>query len=116
LGSKWFEKFADKIPDLKAAGLWGLEAYSSEINEENHKLIVRLAQDNKLVQTGGSDNHGTLKSYAQLGRVFRVGDEDGRARFLSWIITVPTGKYPDLAIWADKGESVSALVQQALRR
>ena len=39
LGPTWHATFASAIPDLVAAGLWGLEGYSSEISEQDH---VRL--------------------------------------------------------------------------
>ena len=42
-------------------GLWGIEAYSSEVSEENHNAIMEFAAQNHLQLTGGSDNHGTLK-------------------------------------------------------
>ncbi len=51
-----------RIPDLVKDGLWGLEAVSSEVNEENHGIIAELAEKNGLQMTGGSDNHGTLKA------------------------------------------------------
>ena len=61
LGPDWLDRFATKLADLKAAGLWGIEGYSSEVDATNHDAIVKLAGVFKLVVTGGSDNHGTLK-------------------------------------------------------
>lgn len=49
------------LADLKTGGLWGIEAFSSEIDSDNHSKIVALAIANGLQVTGGSDNHGTLK-------------------------------------------------------
>ncbi len=50
-----------RIADLAAAGLWGIEAFSSEISESSHEAIASFAAANNLQLTGGSDNHGTLK-------------------------------------------------------
>ncbi len=50
-----------RLAALAEGGLWGIEAYSSEISEENHDAIAELAAVNNLQVTGGSDNHGTLK-------------------------------------------------------
>lgn len=63
LGSDWLDRFATKLADLKAAGLWGIEGYSSEVNSDNHFAINKLAQTFGLTVTGGSDNHGTLKVF-----------------------------------------------------
>jgi len=76
LGKAWHEKFGADVGRLATeAGLWGIEGYSSEISPENHILIEELAKTNGLVMTGGSDNHGTLKSYARLGDVHRHGTD-----------------------------------------
>jgi hypothetical protein len=61
LGPDWLDKFATKLADLKAAGLWGIEGYSSEVDMDNHFAIEKMASAFKLVVTGGSDNHGSLK-------------------------------------------------------
>lgn len=57
-----------RVPELARSGLWGIEAFSSEIDEANHAVIERLARQNNLVMTGGSDNHGTLK-VSKMGRL-----------------------------------------------
>jgi hypothetical protein len=49
------------MPELARKGLWGIEAFSSEIDQENHDIIAKVARENNLVMTGGSDNHGSLK-------------------------------------------------------
>jgi hypothetical protein len=49
------------VADLASVGLWGIEAFSSEIDEANHNVIEGLAKAHNLVMTGGSDNHGHLK-------------------------------------------------------
>eukprot|EP00054_Salpingoeca_dolichothecata_P014480 m.81844 g.81844 ORF g.81844 m.81844 type:complete len:141 (+) comp21011_c0_seq1:1169-1591(+) len=87
LGSSWYDRFSPLVPELAKAGLWGLEAFSSEINLENHLKIHQLADDNHLAITGGSDNHGTLKTYAKLGDVHRDG----------------TDTYEQLSLWAGDG-------------
>ena len=71
----WFTKFSPLLPPLVEAGLWGLEAFSSEIDQKNHELLMALAEQHGLAVTGGSDNHGTLKPYARLGRVGRHGGD-----------------------------------------
>ena len=50
-----------RVGELAAAGLWGIEAFSSEIDGENHAIIADLALQHGLVMTAGSDNHGSLK-------------------------------------------------------
>lgn len=61
MGADWYQKYASKVPELASAGLYGIEAFSSEISEENHELIKKVAIQNDLELTGGSDNHGNLK-------------------------------------------------------
>ena len=75
LGKSWPAKFLPTFDDLVAAGLWGIEGYSSEIDAANHLLIEDLANHHHLKMTGGSDNHGTLKVYAKLGDVHRHGTD-----------------------------------------
>jgi predicted metal-dependent phosphoesterase TrpH len=76
LGSDWHARFEPQLAALKEGGLWGIEGYSSEISEENHELIHAMALKNGLQETGGSDNHGTLKPYAKLGKVYRAMNQD----------------------------------------
>lgn len=45
------------IIDLKDAGLVGLEAYYGEYDSNTVKRMVRLAEENGLLTTGGSDYH-----------------------------------------------------------
>lgn len=52
---------SSRVPELARNGLWGIEAFSSEIDQENHDIIAKVARENNLVMTGGSDNHGSLK-------------------------------------------------------
>eukprot|EP00050_Salpingoeca_kvevrii_P021872 m.116934 g.116934 ORF g.116934 m.116934 type:complete len:418 (-) comp9513_c0_seq1:376-1629(-) len=88
LGSDWYAKFGPHFAALAAEGLWGIEAFSSEISAEDHLRIHELAKDNNLQITGGSDNHGTLKVYAKLGDVHRDGAE----------------VYEQLSFWAANGQ------------
>ena len=53
LGADWATKFGPKIKALAEAGMWGLEAWSSEVSENNHQELLRLAKENGLVATGG---------------------------------------------------------------
>jgi hypothetical protein len=72
LGPDWLDTFATKLADLKEAGLWGIEGFSSEVNSDNHGAIEKIAQSLKLVVTGGSDNHGSLKVCAPCMQCFLV--------------------------------------------
>ena len=47
---------------------------SSEITEESHAKLDEIIRANGLHETGGSDNHGTLKAYAKLGKLYPVRD------------------------------------------
>ena len=96
LGNSWLTKFGPLFSDLKAEGLWGIESFSSEINNENHKAIHDIAIENQLYETGGSDNHGTLKPYAKLGNVYRNFSPDN------------FDKYPNIEIWEKNGEIISS--------
>ena len=45
---------AEQVSKLRSErGLWGLEAWSSEVSEKNHQELLRLAKENGLVATGG---------------------------------------------------------------
>eukprot|EP00501_MAST-03F_sp_TOSAG23-6_P002088 GSMAST32.ASY1.ANO1.2181.1 assembled CDS len=81
LGSNWELKFAPSLSQLKKIGLWGIEAFSSEINENNNKRLVELAKQLGLEITGGSDSHGTLKPYATLGSVWHTSSIEPEQRY-----------------------------------
>ena len=51
-------KFLTIARELKAAGLAGLEAYHPAHTREQAACLVRLAEANDLIVTGGSDYHG----------------------------------------------------------
>ena len=76
MGKGWQERLDKTLPALALAGLWGVEAYSSEIDEKGHTEIARLAARHGLRVTGGSDSHGRLKTYARLGTVRRADGVD----------------------------------------
>uniref|UniRef100_A0A0G4HHV0 Polymerase/histidinol phosphatase N-terminal domain-containing protein n=1 Tax=Chromera velia CCMP2878 TaxID=1169474 RepID=A0A0G4HHV0_9ALVE len=68
----WEALLRSQAEELKNAGLWGLEAFSSGIKEENSLKILEIAQKMGFAVTGGSDNHGTLKPYARLGVLQKI--------------------------------------------
>lgn len=96
LGPKWLSTLHTCVPGLAAAGLWGIEAFSAEIDSAGHTALAELAQTHSLRLTGGSDSHGRLKVYARLGTLRRTDGSD----------------YPALEQW-DRG--AAALSDQALR-
>ncbi|GAB6138366.1 PHP domain-containing protein [Halanaerobaculum tunisiense] len=57
------------ITDLMAAGLQGIEAYSTYHTEEERAGFIKLAEKNDLLVTAGSDFHGSLKPKIELGGV-----------------------------------------------
>jgi predicted metal-dependent phosphoesterase TrpH len=46
------------LPELKAAGLAGLEVYYKDYPTEKRQELAQLAGQNSLIATGGSDYHG----------------------------------------------------------
>ena len=52
------DNMAAVIAELKAAGLAGIEAYYNKYPPEDVADLVRLADENGLITTGGSDFHG----------------------------------------------------------
>lgn len=58
----------DLIIGLKAYGLGGLECYYSTHDEKTTKDLLKMAQNNKLIATGGTDYHGQNKNI-ELGTV-----------------------------------------------
>ena len=55
------------IDDLKAVGLDGIEAIYSTYTTGEEQLVKRIAKENKLLISGGSDFHGANKPYIHLG-------------------------------------------------
>ena len=48
----------DIIEDLVSNGLWGIEVNHHCHSEEDRKRIIKIAKENNLVLTGGTDFHG----------------------------------------------------------
>ena len=58
----------DKVNDsLKAAGLDGIEAIYSTYTTGEEQLVKRIAKENNLLISGGSDFHGENKPAIKLG-------------------------------------------------
>ena len=55
------------IDDLKAVGLDGIEAIYSPYTTGEEQLVKRIAKENKLLISGGSDFHGENKPAIKLG-------------------------------------------------
>jgi 3',5'-nucleoside bisphosphate phosphatase len=49
---------ASILPDLVEYGLSGLECYYGEYDEDQRQQLARIARENGLLPTGGSDYHG----------------------------------------------------------
>jgi len=54
----------DRFAELKDVGLRGIEAYHMAHSQQQAIAFARMAKDLKLLVTGGSDYHGTIKSVA----------------------------------------------------
>ena len=63
--SRGLENFVD---DLIEAGLEGIEVFYTDHDPGKTKYLKTLAQDKKLLATGGSDFHGDFNLGVQLGR------------------------------------------------
>lgn len=57
------------IPRLVKEGLGGLEVYYPNASETAVRFYEGLARKHHLVMTGGSDAHGTAKSYTFIGKL-----------------------------------------------
>lgn len=60
-------KIRQMLLDLKEAGLDGLEAYHSSVNNGQSNLLREYAKEYGLLVSGGSDFHGSNKPYVHLG-------------------------------------------------
>lgn len=67
-------KLRKLIASLKKAGLEGLEVFHPQHNDNQIKVFKQVAQEFKLVMTGGTDCHGTFSPDIKIGRGF--GDMD----------------------------------------
>ena len=55
------EEFLPKLKEMKKFGIQGLECYYSRYNKQEIEFLVKCANSNALLITGGSDYHGTNK-------------------------------------------------------
>jgi predicted metal-dependent phosphoesterase TrpH len=70
----YFERAGrDDLLELRAAGLVGLEVYSSYHDREQTRFYLSLAEELGLVPTAGSDFHGRVKPHVTFGYI-RQGD------------------------------------------
>ncbi|MFO7878022.1 MAG: PHP domain-containing protein [Desulfovermiculus sp.] len=61
-------ELATELSRLKGLGLDGLEVYYPEHTPEQTRLFARLAREQNLLISGGSDFHGQIKPDIELGR------------------------------------------------
>jgi len=59
--------FEDLIADLKEMGIKGIEAYYPEHSKAQISYYVKLAEKHKMLITGGTDFHGSLKPDVSMG-------------------------------------------------
>lgn len=62
-----YELLNKLLGELKEYGLRGLEAYYTDNTSEDDKMLLKLASENNLLVTGGSDYHGNLKDSIDIG-------------------------------------------------
>lgn len=62
------DTFLHQLEIMKTYGIKGLECYYSRYNSEEQSFLVKCAEENKLLISGGSDYHGTNKT-VPLGRL-----------------------------------------------
>jgi predicted metal-dependent phosphoesterase TrpH len=62
------ESFRKMLPIMIEAGLMGMETYHSSYDAYTIERAVSIAEEFKLLQSGGSDFHGENKPNIQLGR------------------------------------------------
>ena len=60
------EELEEVLPRAKEKGLVGLEVYYPKFNDEMRNYLYSLCQKYDLVASGGSDFHGSMKSYGDL--------------------------------------------------
>ncbi|GAB4379275.1 MAG: PHP domain-containing protein [Calditrichia bacterium] len=63
-----FEETREKILQLKALGLDGLEVYYSGMPAAFSQKLIKLAEEEHFAISGGSDYHGANKDGIQMGR------------------------------------------------
>lgn len=62
------EKFLSELKTMKECGIKGLECYYSRYTTEETEFLVKCAEENNLLISGGSDWHGTNKTVS-IGRL-----------------------------------------------
>ena len=62
-------EFLPKLNEMINYGIKGLECYYSRYNMTECEFLVRCANENKLLISGGSDYHGSNKNDIQIGRL-----------------------------------------------
>ena len=60
------EELEELLPEAKKIGLVGMEVYYPKFNEEERNYLHVLCQKYDLVESGGSDFHGNMKSQGDL--------------------------------------------------
>ncbi len=60
------EELTELLPQAKKLGLVGMEVYYPKFNEEERNYLHVLCQKYDLVESGGSDFHGNMKSQGDL--------------------------------------------------
>ena len=70
-GEKHFteEEFLSRLELMKTFGIKGLECYYSRYNDDEISMLKRLAKENNLLISGGSDYHGTNKQNITLAKL-----------------------------------------------
>ncbi len=67
LNCKTSDQFDELFTGLKEMGLQGVEVIYSEHTPEQTRLFAELAQRHNLLQTGGTDFHGTIQPHIAIG-------------------------------------------------
>ncbi len=62
------EELENYVIRLKAAGLFGIEGYYTEYDEDMHKKYIYLAKKHNLLISGGTDFHGEMKPQISIGK------------------------------------------------
>lgn len=86
------------ITDMKAHGLWGIEAYYSTATKDQTEYFIRLAREFDLRPTCGSDYHGPHRPEARLGCAWENSPEllitEGvLKRYFGISASRPTGRF-----------------------
>ena len=63
------EEFLPKLEEMMRFGIKGLECYYSRYNLEESAFLVKCAEKNGLLVSGGSDYHGSNKSNIEIGEL-----------------------------------------------